>query len=207
MAACEEWHLTLIRFLIIRFINLMREPVTLLKALPRYDVFLEETKDFPHLDASACYTFLQLLKTGDELLALDNQILSTFGTRHGRFNLLMMLKHCTVGTTTPADLAEKAGVTRATITGLLDGLERDGFVERCPDPANRRSVQVKLTATGQEFLEKVRPGYCRWFTSVVETLNQDERQQLLVLLEKIQIRLGEISNQYRRTANQIPAQL
>jgi DNA-binding MarR family transcriptional regulator len=184
----------------------MREPVTLLKALPRYDVFLEETKDFPHLDASACYTFLQLLKTGDELLALDNQILSTFGTRHGRFNLLMM-KHCTVGTTTPADLAEKAGVTRATITGLLDGLERDGFVERCPDPVNRRSVQVKLTATGQEFLEKVRPGYCRWFTSVVETLNQDEQQQLLVLLEKIQIRLGEISNQYRRTANQIPAQL
>jgi DNA-binding MarR family transcriptional regulator len=98
-------------------------------------------------------------------------------------------------------------VTRATITGLLDGLERDGFVERCPDPVNRRSVQVKLTATGQEFLEKVRPGYCRWFTSVVETLNQDEQQQLLVLLEKIQIRLGEISNQYRRTANQIPAQL
>jgi len=185
----------------------MREPVTLLKALPRYDVFLEETKDFPHLDASACYTFLQLLKTGDELLALDNQILSTFGTRHGRFNLLMMLKHCTVGTTTPADLAEKAGVTRATITGLVDGLERDGFVERCPDPANRRSIQVKLTATGQEFLEKVRPGYCRWFTSVVETLNQDEQQQLLVLLEKIQIRLGEISNQYRRTAIQIPAQL
>ncbi|HEX7194069.1 MAG TPA: MarR family transcriptional regulator [Chthoniobacterales bacterium] len=185
----------------------MREPVTLLKALPRYDVFLEDTKDFPHLDASACYTFLQLLKTGDELLALDNQILSTFGTRHGRFNLLMMLKHCTVSTTTPADLAEKAGVTRATITGLLDGLERDGFVERCPDPGNRRSIQVKLTATGQEFLEKVRPGYCRWFTSVVEPLNQDERQQLLVLLEKIQIRLGEISNQYRRTANQIPAQL
>jgi len=185
----------------------MHEPVTLLQALPRYDVFLEETKDFPHLDASACYTFLQLLKTGDELLALDNQILSTFGTRHGRFNLLMMLKHCSVGTTTPADLAEKTGVTRATITGLLDGLERDGLVERSPDPGNRRSVQVKLTAAGHEFLEKVRPAYCRWFTSVVEPLNQDERQQLLVLLEKIQIRLGEISSQYRKVVNPIPAQL
>jgi len=31
----------------------------------------------------------------------------------------------------------------------------------------------------------------------VEPLSQDERKQLLVLLEKIQIRLGEISNQYR----------
>jgi DNA-binding MarR family transcriptional regulator len=176
----------------------MRGPVTLLKALPRYDVFLEESKQFPHLDASACYTFLQLLRTGDELLALDEQVLSSFGTRHGRFNLLMMLKHCGVGKATPADLAEKTGVTRATITGLLDGLEKDGFVERCPDLENRRSIQVKLTARGQEFIERVRPDYCRWFTSVVETLDEDERRQLLVLLEKVQIRLSEISSQYRK---------
>jgi DNA-binding MarR family transcriptional regulator len=178
----------------------MREPVTLLKALPRYDVFLEETRDFPHLDASACYTFLQLLRTGDELLALDAQVLSSFGTRHGRFNLLMMLKHCAVGKATPADLAEKTGVTRATITGLLDGLEKEGLVERSPDPDNRRSIQVKLTVAGQEFLDRVRPDYCRWFTSVVESLNEEERQQLLALLEKIQIRLGEISSQYRGTS-------
>jgi DNA-binding MarR family transcriptional regulator len=179
----------------------MRDPVTLLKALPRYDVFLEETRDFPHLDASACYTFLQLLRTGDELLALDAQVLSSFGTRHGRFNLLMMLKHCAVGKATPADLAEKTGVTRATITGLLDGLEKEGLVERSPDPDNRRSIRVKLTVAGQEFLDSVRPGYCRWFTSVVESLNEEERQQLLALLAKIQIRLGEISSQYRGTSH------
>jgi DNA-binding MarR family transcriptional regulator len=184
----------------------MRGSVTLLKGLPRYDVFLEESKHFPHLDASACYTFLQLLRTGDELLALDEQVLSSFGTRHGRFNLLMMLGHCAVGKATPADLAEKTGVTRATISGLLDGLEKEGLVERCPDRENRRSIQVKLTGAGQDFLEKVRPGYCRWFTSVVEPLNQDERKQLLALLEKIQIRLGEISSQYRETSNFLSTQ-
>jgi len=184
-----------------RLVNLMRQPVTLLQALPRYDVFLKETKDFPQLDASACYAFLQLLRTGDELLALDDQVLSSFGTRHGRFNLLMMLKHCALGKATPAKLAEKTGVTRATITGLVDGLEKEGLVERCPDPENRRSIQVKLTNAGQKFLDKVRPGYCRWFTSVVEPLNQDERKLLLGLLEKIQIRLGEISGQYRKASS------
>jgi DNA-binding MarR family transcriptional regulator len=118
----------------------------------------------------------------------------------------MMLKHCAVGKATPADLAEKTGVTRATITGLLDGLEKEGLVERRPDPENRRSIQVKLTAAGQEFLDRVRPGYCRWFTSVVEPLNQDERQQLLVLLEKIQVRLGEISSQYPGTSHLLSTQ-
>src|ERR1700757_966123 len=173
----------------------MRESVTLLKSLPKYEVFLDDSKRFPGLDASACYVFLQLLRTGDELLALDEAILAALGTRHGRFVLLMLLDKHAPGEITPADLAEKTGVTRATITGLLDGLEKDGFVERCPDLENRRSIQVRLTAKGQEFIERVRPDYCRWFTSVVETLNADERKQLLVLLEKVQIRLSEISSQ------------
>ena len=78
---------------------------------------------------------------------------------------------------------------------------KEGFVERSPDPDNRRSIQVRLTVAGQEFLDRVRPDYCRWFTSVVESLNEKERQQLLALLEKIQIRLGEISSQYHRTSH------
>src|ERR1700732_1353908 len=177
----------------------MREPSTLLKSLPKYEVFLEDSKRFPELDASACYVFLQLLRTGDELLALDEAILAALGTRHGRFVLLMLLDKHAPGEITPADLAEKTGVTRATISGLLDGLEKEGLVERYPDPENRRSVQVKLTATGQDFLDKVSPDYCRWFTSVVEPLNQDERKQLLALLEKIQIRLSELASQYSAT--------
>ena len=81
----------MVRNLIIRSINLMSGSLTLLNGLPRYEVFLEEAKRFPDIDASACYTYLQLLRTGDELLVLDEQVLNSYGTRHGRFNLLMML--------------------------------------------------------------------------------------------------------------------
>src|SRR6201997_969503 len=171
----------------------MRGPVTLLKGLPRYEVFLEEAKHFSGLDASACYTFLQLLRTGDELLALDEQVLASYGTRHGRFNLLMMLMKCTEGQATPASLAEKTGVTRATISGLLDGLEKDGLIERRADPEDRRLIRVHLTPAGHGFLDKIRPGYCRWLSSIVEPLSEEERQQLVILLEKIRTRLGELA--------------
>ena len=172
----------------------MRGTLTLLKGLPRYEVFLEEAKHFPGLDASACYTFLQLLRTGDELLALDEQVLASHGTRHGRFNLLMMLMKCTEeGQATPAGLAEKTGVTRATISGLLDGLEKDGMVERRSDPEDRRLIRVHLTSAGQSFLDKIRPAYCRWFTSIVEPLSEKEREQLVFLLEKIRTRLSELA--------------
>jgi DNA-binding MarR family transcriptional regulator len=171
----------------------MRGTLTLLKGLPRYEVFLEEAKHFADLDASACYTFLQLLRTGDELLALDEQVLASYGTRHGRFNLLMMLMKCTEGHATPASLAEKTGVTRATISGLLDGLEKDGLIERRADPEDRRLIRVHLTLAGQSFLDKILPGYCRWFSSIVEPLDEQERQQLVFLLEKIRTRLGELA--------------
>jgi DNA-binding MarR family transcriptional regulator len=183
----------MVRKLIIRSVNLMAGSLTLLNGLPRYEVFLEEAKRFPDIDASACYTYLQLLRTGDELLVLDEQVLNSYGTRHGRFNLLMMLLKYSDGEATPAGLADKTGVTRATISGLLDGLEKDGLIQRRPDPQDRRLIRVHLTAAGRDFLDKIRPGYCRWLSSIVEPLDEEERQQLVMLLEKIRTRLSEVS--------------
>ena len=73
----------------------------------------------------------------------------------------------------------KTGVTRATISGLLDGLEKDGLIGRRPDPEDRRLIRVHLTAAGRGFLDKIRPGYCRWLSSIMTPLDEEERQQLV----------------------------
>ena len=52
-------------------------------------------------------------------------------------------------------MAERAGVTRATVTGLLDGLERDGFLRREADEVDRRRVQVLLSAKGKAIATKL----------------------------------------------------
>jgi DNA-binding MarR family transcriptional regulator len=44
---------------------------------------------------------------------------------------------------TPGRLAELSGLTTGAVTGVLDRLEKAGFVERRPDPADRRSVTVQ----------------------------------------------------------------
>ena len=48
----------------------------------------------------------------------------------------------------PFDLARQSGVTRATMTGLVDGLERDGLVtrDRCPTDRRRQPFCTYLTA-------------------------------------------------------------
>ena len=49
-------------------------------------------------------------------------------------------------------MAQQLGVDRTVMTYLLDDLERAGFVERRPDPADRRSRQITLTKAGGEQL-------------------------------------------------------
>jgi DNA-binding MarR family transcriptional regulator len=46
------------------------------------------------------------------------------------------------------DLGRRAGLEPSTMTGLLDRMERDGLVERRPDPADRRVLKIFLTDAG-----------------------------------------------------------
>src|SRR5690606_39077022 len=132
-------------------------PLLMLKDLPRYECLLEGAKQFPDLDPSACEVLLHLLRTSDEGFRGFDQPLARHSISQGRFTVLMLLRDrgqdcprpCT-----PAELADMAGVTRATMTGLVDTLERDGFVRREPDPHDRRMMSINLTPTGQEFLQK-----------------------------------------------------
>jgi len=49
---------------------------------------------------------------------------------------------------TVSDLAELAGVRKQTMAQAVDQLERTGYVERRPNPADRRSRLVSLTERG-----------------------------------------------------------
>jgi DNA-binding MarR family transcriptional regulator len=87
---------------------------------------------------------------------------------------------------TPAELADEAGVTRATMTGLLDTLEKDNLVARESDPNDRRTVLIRLTDKGRSLLEGLLPDFFRRVCAVIDPLSEDERLQLVGLLQKVQ---------------------
>jgi DNA-binding MarR family transcriptional regulator len=79
--------------------------------------------------------------------------LRDLGLTHGEINALAALgtgSGCTV-----ADLQKATGQRASTLTGVLDRLERRGLVERRPNPRDRRSFTVDLTAAGTRAAERV----------------------------------------------------
>jgi DNA-binding MarR family transcriptional regulator len=175
-------------------------PLLLLRDLPRYECLLEAAKEFPDLDPSAAEAFLHLLHTGDELFGVSDRNLAKHDISHGRFGVLMLLWRSlrpraarllgcdenVAGPRTPAELADAAGVTRATMTGLIDTLERDGFVKREPDTNDRRMMSVRLTPAGEKFLIGFLPRHFQTIATLMSPLTEAERKSLVSLLGKIQ---------------------
>jgi len=176
-------------------------PFLMLKDLPRYECLLEAAKELPDLDPSACAVFLHLLRAGDAVFDVSGRNLAKHDISQGRFGVLMLLwgrsrprrqdgscpaDNCLPpGPRTPAELAGAANVTRATMTGLIDTLERDGLVKRVPDPEDRRMMSVVLTPRAERFLSGLLPGHFQLMAALTRTLSERERQTLVDLLNKI----------------------
>jgi DNA-binding MarR family transcriptional regulator len=88
-------------------------------------------------------------------------------------------------TSTPGKLAEKQGLSSGAMTNRLDRLEQAGLIRRRPDPDDRRSLQVELTAKGHKaWLETVHAQAAKEAV-IGAALNGRELAQLNNLLRKV----------------------
>lgn len=162
----------------------------LLRDLPRYECLEERARRFPDLDAGAVEATLTLMRVGSDVLDGFASHYVRHGTSQGRFLVLMLLERQPEAPLLPSELADKMGVTRATITGLLDGLERDGLIERRIHAHDRRALTVHLTPKARGWLEAMLPDHYRRIADLMADLNPDERRQLIALLAKVAARAG-----------------
>jgi MarR family transcriptional regulator for hemolysin len=83
------------------------------------------------------------------------------------------------------DIAKRLRIEGPTMTRMLDTLEADGLVERLPDPADRRTKQLRLTPEGERVLEEVfsvADDLRGRLLDGIETDRMDELNEFLVML-------------------------
>ena len=135
-----------------------------------------------------------LLRTATDTLNAFDCHLQRLGKSQGKFTVLMLLNRDPERGMNPSDLADKAGVTRATMTGLLEGLEREKLISRQGDRSDRRRAVVRMTASARTFLDGMLPDYYTQVHELMADLSEADKHHLTQLLGKISHRIPQIRN-------------
>ena len=101
---------------------------------------------------------------------------------------LSALQHIDGTETTLGDVARSLNVTPAVVTGLIDRLERRGYVRRVNSLFDRRRVNIELTPAGEDVRMQAEGRLANRLQSLIGDLPSDEVARLedgLQILEKV----------------------
>jgi DNA-binding MarR family transcriptional regulator len=107
-----------------------------------------------------------------------------FETTLPRFDLMAQLERHPDGLRM-SELSRRLMVSGGNVTGITDQLEREHLVVRIFDPADRRVVAVKLTATGVARFRDMAARHERWITELLAGLDQTDKLGMFDILQKL----------------------
>lgn len=135
--------------------------------------------------------FLALVWTWQRIERTGRLFFPRFGITDVQFNVLMILWDYRHIEMRQHNLADILVVNRASAGGVLERMERSGWIERPPDSADRRARLVRLTAAGVAKLEEVRGPYYRLLSGVYRDTDDAALRGQLLFLDTIRSRLDE----------------
>lgn len=83
-------------------------------------------------------------------------------------------------------LAQKVALDRATLTGLLDRMERDDLIERRPDAEDRRAIRIYLTQKSQGLRQELTDLYHRNNNVFLSLLTEEEKNLFETAIAKLE---------------------
>jgi DNA-binding MarR family transcriptional regulator len=149
------------------------------------DDFYDQT---PDANVLATEAVMNTIRTADLLFDRIGRLLRPLGVSAAGGLVLGLLRDN--GALSPSDLGQRLIVTRATVTGVVDSLERRGYVRRTPNPADRRSLLVELTPGGRRVVQEVRTLIHRNEKAWMSQLSDTELRAYIELLHRVQEGVG-----------------
>ena len=85
-----------------------------------------------------------------------------------------------------SQLRKKLQISAPTVTGIVDRLERSGYVARLPDQKDRRVINVDLTAKGRDIAKKLKKTLKTKWKGLLSKLPVGDQNNYVGILRKIQ---------------------
>jgi DNA-binding MarR family transcriptional regulator len=169
------------------------EPQPIVRVPPEFEA------EFPNANALATECLINMgLLAGAAMSVMSTIFRDVDLPSPAAFNVLTVVDGAG-GTLPPSAIAERMMVSRPTITGVLDTLEKRGMIERADDPSDGRSRLVVITAKGHAVVEEMVPRMHALERDIMATVTEKEKKQLLSILARLQaqIRVLEPDVQFR----------
>lgn len=116
--------------------------------------------------------------------AITEWMADTAGTP-ARFQILALLWASGASGVPHKDIVQALQVTRATVSGLMSALERDGLVKSVVAHDDRRNLIANLTSRGRAILEKAIDANLASMRGAFAALAADEQETLTSLLQRV----------------------
>lgn len=133
------------------------------------------------------YTLVEIIEILTGLIGeYEEEIFEQFqkaGITAKQANYLEAIK--TLGNPNQVELAGELGLSKPSITAIIDKLSARGFVKKTQSDEDRRSFHLHLTDKGQRMTQMHDETHRRIADLLVKNLNREDEKQLVALLNKV----------------------
>ena len=143
--------------------------------------------EYPGASALATECYANLWRAAELLMDLHNrQSLDEYQLSPGARQVLAIVE----GAGEPLEptvIADRLLVTTASMTSLLDNLEKRGLIRRLPHPEDRRKLLIDITPAARDVVDQLLPSMHARERDVMDAaLSSSEQRQLLKSIAKLQ---------------------
>jgi DNA-binding MarR family transcriptional regulator len=132
---------------------------------------------------------LEIIRTANALTKAGDKFFSQFNVTSAQYNALVVL-NVSEEKINQRELGTKLVVSRSDITGIVDRLEKSGYVKRVPHPKDRRIKLLSITEKGKKLINKVEDKYFKRLEEIVSNLTLKDKKKLIEINGKINKGLG-----------------
>jgi DNA-binding MarR family transcriptional regulator len=127
-----------------------------------------------------------LAELARQTVAAEQPVLEAHGLSMWAYIVLSVLDHSPIRT--QAALAEAIGADKTRIIPTLDELQQHGYIERMPDPDDRRARLLAITESGRSIKDTVQVNIQRGEERWLGQLSAHERDVFLRALNQLSVR-------------------
>jgi MarR family 2-MHQ and catechol resistance regulon transcriptional repressor len=136
----------------------------------------------------ALNAFITLARASEAVAARLQRDLAGKRLTTSQFGVIEALLH--LGPLCQGELAGKLLRSGASMTSVVEGLEKRGLVVRQRTEEDKRFVRVALTGKGRRLIQEIFPGHAETVTRLFSVLTAEEQEQLRRLCRKLGIGVG-----------------